>query len=123
MPPKRDHASSPSMSGRTVAARQGVDEHVIGQLVGRQFGGVLVGLLGRVGHQYQRVVAQRGSPGGEDHPQAVVVVEVAVSTVAQLGLGRPLLPRDADRLGVQRLHLEHRRRINRSDVYELAPYS
>ncbi len=105
---------------QAVPARQGIDQGVVGEIVGCGFGCILVGLLGGVGHRRGGLVPEARPARRQHRAQARVAVEVGVAADGHVRLGRPLPVLDQNVRRFGRRHLEDHRGGNRGGVGEVA---
>jgi hypothetical protein len=106
--------------GQAVAARQGVDQRVIRQLIRGHLGRVGIGGLGRIGHIRQRREAELRPAGGQHGARAVVAVEVDVPVHLGGRIAEPPVALGAEHAGDRRAHHEYGRGGNLRHVGEHA---
>ena len=105
---------------QAVAARQGVDQGVVGEGVGRALGRILVRLLGLVRHHGDGLVPEAGPARGQHRAQARVAVQVGIAADVHGGLRGPLPALDGNMRGFGGLDLEDHRRADGGDISEVA---
>ena len=106
--------------GQAVPARQGVDQGLVGEGIGRALGRILVHLLGQVGHHGHGLVPEAGPARGQHRAQARVAVQVGVAADGHGWLGPPLPALDGNMRGFGRLHMEDHRRADGGDISKVA---
>jgi hypothetical protein len=108
--------------GQAVPAGQGVDQRVVGQRVGRGFGGAGIRVLGSVGNPGHHVIPDAGPARGQHGPGTRVAVQVGIAAQFHGRLHRPALITSVNIRGAARLHLEDDRRVDRRQVGEITSH-